>query len=550
MSVIIFLPGMTVHFQQSSDSETRHNLVLMVTHLIRVIAILSALLLSLVAKTAFATADDLYVGNLANAIFKIGPNGAVTQFATGFDPYGIAFNASGEAFAASSSAKKIVRLSSSGTVTNFVTGLGDPLGLAFGRDGNLYAADYTANTIWRIAPNGSKTAFATGIVHPDGIAFDPSGNLFVTGYSDGRLTKVAPNGTKTTFATGLIGPVGVACDRAGNVFVAERDGARISRFSPTGVKSLFLAGLSSPYGLAFDATGRLFASNQFSSTIYRVDANGTAAIFAHITGEAGFISFEPGIGVLQSVSTRAQVLTGDIVLIAGFTIGGTEAKNVLVRGLGPTLQDFGVQGALVDPTLALFQNSVQLAANDNWRNQQETVIAATGKAPPNNLEPAILRSLTPGNYTAILAGKNNTTGVGLIEVYDQGPANSAILKNISTRGFVGTDERVMIAGFAIGGGSKKVIVRALGPTLAQFGVPNVLQNPTLALFDGNGQKLASNDDWPNTQAGEIQASGLAPPNQLESAIIITRAAGNTTAIVSGKNGTSGNALVDVYTLPQ
>ena len=516
---------------------------------IGLILLLSAAFLPFVPEAVFGTADDLYVGNLANTVFKVNPNGVVTQFATGFDPYGIAFNANGQAFAASSSGKKIVQLSSSGFVTNFATGLGDPLGLVFGRDGNLYVADYTAGTIWRFAPNGAKTAFATGISHPDGIAFDPAGNLFVTGYSDGRVTKVAPNGAKSTFATGLAGPVGVACDRTGNVFVAERDGGRISRFTSGGTKSLFSSSLSSPYGLAFDATGRLFASNQFSSTIYRVDPNGAAVFFAMITGEAGFINFEPGIGILQSVSTRAQVLTGNTILIAGFTVGGTEPKTVLVRGLGPTLQSFGVQSALADPTLRLVQGNTQLAANDNWQDQQQAAIAATGKAPPNNLEPAILSSLAPGAYTAILSGKNNTTGVALIEVYDQGPTNNSVLKNVSTRGFVGTGENVMIAGFAISGGSRTVLVRALGPTLAQFGVPNVLQNPTLAVFDANGQQIASNDDWANTQVSAIQASGLAPPNALECAIVITRPSGNTTAIVAGKNGTTGNALVEVYTLP-
>jgi len=510
--------------------------------------ILFGVVLCLLPKITFAIADDLYAGNLTNTIFKVSHDGVVTQFASGFDPYGIAFNGSGQVFAASSSGRKIVQLSTSGVPTNFATGLGDPLGLVFGRDGNLYAADYTAGTIWRFTPNNVKTAFATGIFHPDGIAFDPAGNLFVTGYSDGLVTKVTPSGTKSTFATGLSGPVGVACDRAGNVFVAERNGGRISRFTPAGAKSSFSTSLSSPYGLAFDATGRLFASNQFTSTICRVDPNGTAAVFASITGEAGFISFEPGVGVLQNVSTRGQVMGGDTLLIAGFTIGGTEAKNVLVRSLGPTLQGFGVQGALADPTLTLFQANTQLAANDNWRDQQQDAIAATGKAPPSNLEPAILRSLAPATYTAILRGKNDTTGVALIEVYDQGPTNNSIFKNISTRGFVGTGENVMIAGFTLGGGSRKVVVRALGPTLAQFGVPSVLQNPTLALFDANGQQIASNDDWASTQAGEIQASGLAPPSPSESAIIITRPAGNTTAVVSGKNGTTGNALVEVYAL--
>jgi len=157
-------------------------------------------------------------------------------------------------------------------------------------------------------------------------------------------------------------------------------------------------------------------------------------------------------------------------------------------------------------------------------------------------------SLAPGNYTAIVRGKNNTTGVALVEAYDLDQATSTTLTNISTRGFVDTGNNVMIGGFISGNGIK-VIVRALGPTLTQFGVPNVLADPTLELRDVNGTLIASNDNWKDTQQAAIQASGFAPPNANESAIIVTRPAGNTTAIVRGKNNTTGNALVEVYTLP-
>jgi len=174
---------------------------------------------------------------------------------------------------------------------------------------------------------------------------------------------------------------------------------------------------------------------------------------------------------------------------------------------------------------------------------------ATGKAPPNALESAILRSLAPGNYTAIVRGKNNTTGVALVEAYDLDQSISTTLTNISTRGFVNTGNNVMIGGFISGNGAVNVIARALGPTLTQFGVPNVLADPTLELRDVNGTLIASNDNWKDTQQAEIQASGFAPPNAVESAIIVTRPAGNATAIVRGKNNTTGDALVEAYVLP-
>ena len=253
---------------------------------------------------------------------------------------------------------------------------------------------------------------------------------------------------------------------------------------------------------------------------------------------------------LTNISTRLKVLTSNSVLIGGFIIGGTGTKEVLLRALGPTLTQFGVTGVLADPTLELHDGSGALiTSNDNWKDTQQAAIAATGKAPPNDLESAILRPLNPGNYTAIVRGKNNTTGVGLVEAYDIDQAIDSTLTNISTRGFVDVGQNVMIGGFISGNGLAKVIIRALGPTLSQFGVTNVLADPMLELHDANGALIASNDNWKDTQQGEIQASGFAPPNALESAIITVPPAGNTTAIVRGKNNRTGNALVEVYVLP-
>ncbi len=258
----------------------------------------------------------------------------------------------------------------------------------------------------------------------------------------------------------------------------------------------------------------------------------------------------PPVGQLLNVSTRMQVLTANNALIAGFIIGGTGSKDVLLRALGPTLQNFGINGFVADPTLDLRDsNQVQIAFNDNWKDTQQSAINATGKAPPSDAESAIRRTFTPGNYTATVRGKNNTTGIGLVEVYDLDQAGAITLTNISTRGFVNTGNNLMIGGFISGNGIVRVIMRALGPTLTQFGVPNVLADPVLDVRDAQGNSLVTNDNWKDSQQAEIQASGKAPPNDKESAIIIMRPAGNTTAIVSGKNNTTGNALVEAYVLP-
>jgi hypothetical protein len=261
--------------------------------------------------------------------------------------------------------------------------------------------------------------------------------------------------------------------------------------------------------------------------------------------------FSGAIGQLLNISTRMEVQTGNSVLIGGFIVGGSGSMQILLRALGPTLQNFGIAGFLADPTLELHDGSGNLLmSNDNWKDSPEqAAIMATGLAPPNDLESAILDTFTPGNYTGIVRGKNNTTGVALIEAYDLSKLPGITLTNISTRGFVDINQNVMIGGFISGNGIVRVIIRALGPTLSQFGVPNVLADPTLELHDANGTIIASNDNWKDTQQAEIQASGKAPPNDLESAIIVVRPAANSTAIVQGKNGTTGNALVEVYVLP-
>jgi hypothetical protein len=254
---------------------------------------------------------------------------------------------------------------------------------------------------------------------------------------------------------------------------------------------------------------------------------------------------------INNISTRAVVRTDQSVAIAGFTITGTDSRSVLVRGLGPTLAQppFNVPGVLADPFLSLRDgNGNLLWNNDNWKDTQQAQIQATGLAPKNDLESAVLQILQPGNYTAILSGKNGTTGVGLIEVYNTSADAYAELTNVSARGFVGTSDNVLIGGFIASGGdgSTQVLVRGLGPTLAQFGVSGALADPIVTLMDSNGNVVQSNNNWKDTQQAAIQATGFAPPNDLEAAILTPVAAGNYTAILSGNGGRTGIGLIEVY----
>jgi hypothetical protein len=241
---------------------------------------------------------------------------------------------------------------------------------------------------------------------------------------------------------------------------------------------------------------------------------------------------------------------------------------VILRAIGPELEQYGIPNFLADPTLELHNGSGTLiASNDDWQNtiiggiitsDQVQDIEDSGHAPQDPLESAIIADLPPGNYTAIVRGFNNTTGVALVEAYDLMPSLHSTLGNVSTRSFVQTGQDVMIGGFIVQGTQRKnVIIRAIGPELAQHGVPDFLADPTLELYNQNGALIASNNNWQQTiiggiitqnQVQAIQNSGHAPTSASESAIIANLPPGNYTAIVRGVNNTTGVALVEVYDL--
>jgi hypothetical protein len=238
-------------------------------------------------------------------------------------------------------------------------------------------------------------------------------------------------------------------------------------------------------------------------------------------------------------------------MIGGFVINGTAPKTVVIRAIGPSLANYGVSGALSNPQLQLVRSSdqVTLASNDSWGSASNAgLISSSGFAPSNPLESAIYTTLQPGAYTAIVSGVGGVTGVGLVEVYEVDQPDTPLI-NISTRGRVQTGFDVMIGGFVIqGSGPETVVIRAIGPSLANFGVAGALANPQVQLVRQSDQAvIASNDDWGSAaNAALIQSSGFAPSNPLESAIYITLDPGAYTAIVSGVGGGTGVGLVEVY----
>ena len=298
-------------------------------------------------------------------------------------------------------------------------------------------------------------------------------------------------------------------------------------------------------------TRLLVAGNQVGSATFTV----TATDFDGGTVSQNFnVNVIAAPGRLVQISTRMQVGTGDNVLIGGFIMRGPSPKRLMIRAIGPSS---GLAGALADPVVELKDSAgATLASNDNWgnaANRQE--IIDTGLAPVSANESAILTTL-PSNansisYTAIVKGANNTTGLALVEVYDVDSGPGSTLLNIATRGQVNVDPNALIGGFFLGGTeSKRVLVRAIGPSLVPFGIPNALMDPILELRNSSGTLLDSNDDWGSSpNQAEILASGNAPTNPKESAVIQILSAAPYTAIVRGVGGTAGVGSVEVYQLP-
>src|SRR5437868_4717475 len=326
--------------------------------------------------------------------------------------------------------------------------------------------------------------------------------------------------------------------------------SRIARLNTNGsVDATFDPGFGFLGSLTNDATQvRSLALQQFG----RVLAGG---IFTNYDNSLrnNIVRIFDGSTSFQNLSARAHVFTGQQILIDGFIIEGSESKKVLIRGLGPSLAGFGIRDFLANPTLSLFDHtSTLIAANDNWKSTQQAQIQATGLAPSNDFEAAILATLSPGAHTAFLQGKGGTAGIGLAEIYDVDSGVNAQVTNVSARGFVGSGNDVLIGGIIIGGGPtgsvQRVLIRALGPSLSSAGVTSPLANPILSLRDTNGNVIANNDNWQDSQQADIAATEKAPPNMKESAILALLAPGSYTAVVTGKNGATGVGLIEFYSL--
>jgi uncharacterized delta-60 repeat protein len=425
-----------------------------------------------------------------------------------------------------------------------------------------------------------QSAFVGDSHTGDGVhamAVQPDGKIIVGGTFDNtngaprnNIARLNPNGSfDDSFTASVTAPSYPGLPIGGNVagIAIQADG-----------KVVIVGSFEKVDGIARSVIARLNLDGSldlgFKDTIKRsygfvtaVQPNGkiiAGGVFAVASGSTYYITRLNAEGSYPlNVSTRGNVLTGDKVMIGGFILGGTDPHKIIIRGIGPSLGSAGVAGALADPTLELHQGSTTLATNDDWKvngqtqQSQEADIRATTIPPTNDLESAILMTLSPGAYTAILAGKSGGTGAGLVEIYDLAQTGHSGLANISTRAFVGLDDNVLIGGFIVGGGTTgdtaTVLIRGMGPSLANAGVQGALADPTLELHNASGTTIASNDNWKtasdgSSQQADIEATTIPPTNDLESALLQTLPPGNYTAVVRGKNNTTGIALVEVYNL--
>ena len=380
-----------------------------------------------------------------------------------------------------------------------------------------------------IAADAAGNAYVTGSTESsDFPTVDAFQRARIGGFNDAFFAKINAEGSALVYSSYLGGGGGtfnnpgssagasIAVDAAGSAYVAGYTGS-----------------------FCFPTTEGVFGSSYlYGGFITKINEAGTQPRF----------NPTPCTPSLLNISTRLQVLTGDQVLIGGFIVTGTAPKMVILRAIGPSLSGSGIVNPLADPVLELRAGDGSLiTSSDNWTTDR-AAIEATGLQPADDLEAAIVATLEPGSYTAIMSGANGGTGVGLVEAYDLDQAADSDLANISTRGLVETGNNVMIGGF-ITGSSTTVVVRAIGPALTDFGVANALADPTLELRDVQGTLIGSNDNWKDPGQTEIEATGLQPSMDAESALVEILPAGAYTAILAGAGRTTGVGLVEIYRLP-
>ena len=371
---------------------------------------------------------------------------------------------------------------------------------ALSAPGDLYETDLASGTVFKFASDGTRTSLVNGLTAPVGLVFDGKGNIFIGDAGAGVILKVAPDMAQSVFATIPDGPTGLAFDGSGNLYTAVFNTGNVLKFTPDGTQTTFASGLTNATGLAFDKDGNLFAADLGSGVIYKITSGGVKSVFASGLGGTGGLAFD------RSGNLWATDNTGGIV----YKLTSDGAISTYASGIA------GAAGVAFDDAGNAFVAS--------------------------NVDGTILKFTPEGIESTFASGLAQATFLAFEPVTEK-------LLNVSARAFVQSGDQVLIGGFIVGGNSlvnNLVLVRALGPSLAQMAVPNPLPDPVLELRDASGLVIASNDNWRETQQTEIMASGLAPSGWRESAILMRLPAGKYTAVVHSADDRAGIALVEVY----
>ncbi len=543
-------------------------------------------------RVAVDPAGNIYVAD-RRLIRKVSPAGVVTTLVT-TEPFttitALALDRDGNLFVCGDG--RILKITPQGIVS-LVAGsdsLGYVSGLSLDPLGNIFVADSRGRVINRLAPTGVVTTLAgrtnssgsnDGVGSaalfrlPTDVAVDRDGNVFVADQADCTIRKVTPAGVVTTFA-GLAGasgtvdgtgaaarfesPGGLAFDSVGNLFVA--DGTTLRRITQAGEVVTVLGSPGKPgwtdgtgstvrlaaYAIAVDSGSTLYFSEYNNATLRRA---------IPLANPARLINFS----ILATLSDSTDTMT------VGTIVGGTGtsgAKPVLVRAAGPSLAVFGVVRPLADPKLEFYSGSTQIAENDNWAgtaNLSATAaqVGAFAYTGPASADAALyLSALAPGNNSMRISGAGNAGGTVLAELYDATPVpartpvtprvvNVSVLKNIGSG---------LTAGFVVGGvGTTTLLIRAVGPSLAAFGLGNLLADPIFDLFDAQSRRIATNDNWSGTPelsrtSAQVGAFHLTSAASKDAALLMPLSPGNyTVQIRSADSSSTGTALIEIYEVP-
>lgn len=486
----------------------------------------------------------------------------------------------------------------------------DPSGIAIDSAGNIYIADTGNATIRKITPDGQVSTYAgmagtlgsvdgprasARFTRPETLAIDRADTLYVS--DDLRIRKILANGTVSTPVTAAERVNALAVNRVDSLYGAGAN----HLFVPSGSNTSVIAGANGPggsgsvdglgviarfngiHGLGVDDGGNLYAADSGNSAVRRLSLEGTVTTIAngdpsvvigspfgialdgtgslYVTDVANHCVYLGAVtdqGRLVNLSARAFVGTDADLLIAGFFATGSNAKQMLMRGIGPTLSQFGVSGVLAQPEITLFDSLRNVeATNQGWGGDAalSDAFAQTGAFPLSvkSIDAALISAVSPGAHTINIVGLNNTTGVALAEIYDADPENPAArLTNLSARGHVGTGDNVLIAGFIVDASNEHILIRGIGPALTPFGVPGVLANPKLQLYR-HGTLVAENDDWGGTPelAAVFAQTGafVIDAASKDAALVVTLTPGAYTAILSGSNSGTGVGLLEIYEIP-